>query len=256
MKNSFFSFIALSAFFYVNSHVDSSAQAADVGREEFSSMQWANASALEGVKFTLLGDVVADPWRPGGQTGAGRRDTLTWEAEFAPSTGGGILKEKIELKPGQSGAALLVGDFVEKESGAALTSSTPLPKGFSKTESGKMLRAAVLRFAVGKAKDTQYPVYLVNADPENTVKVAIPGGEYDLKYAVPETFKAPVGESVKIKVSAAGLDREMAFTLEPGTRGGILAFYRLVGSKSTSFVFVNLRSLESVEELIKAQAGG
>ena len=44
--------------------------------EEVSSMQWANASAAEGIKFTLLGDVVADPWRPGGQVGAGRRATL------------------------------------------------------------------------------------------------------------------------------------------------------------------------------------
>lgn len=220
---------------------------------EASSMQWANASAAEGIKFTLLGDVVADPWRPGGQVGAGRRETLQWAADFTPASGGATLKDSLELKSGQSGAALLVGDFVEKEDTA---SSSQLAPGHSKTESGKLLRAALLRFPVGRARESQYPVHLVNADPANRVKVTAGGTTYDLEYAVPKSFEAPVGEHVKIKVTAVGLEKEMGFTLEPTQRGGILAFYRTANSERTSFVFVNLRSLESIKEMVDAPSGG
>ncbi len=220
---------------------------------DVSSMQWANASGAEGIKFTLLGDVVANPWRPGGQVGAGRRETLRWMVEFQPGSGGAALKDALELKPGQSGAGVLVGDFVEKDD--ASSSSAALPPGYSKTDSGELLRAALLRFPVGKARESQYPVYLVNADPENQVKVAVGGANYDLEYAVPESFKAPAGEPVKIKVSAPGLEKEMGFTLEPNQRGGIIAFYRPAGGQRTSFVFVNLRSLESIREMVATQAG-
>lgn len=220
---------------------------------EVSSMQWANASAAEGIKFSLLGDVVADPWRPGGQVGAGRRETLQWVADFSPASGGGTLKETIDLKPGQSGAAVLVGDFLEKDD--AVSSSAALPPGHSKTDSGKSLRAELLRFPVGKARESQYPVYLVNADPGNRVKVTAGGANYDLEYAVPKSFKAPAGERVKIKVSAPGLEREMGFTLEPNQRGGIIAFYRPASGNRTSFVFVNLRSLESIREMVESESG-
>lgn len=214
----------------------------------FSSMQWANASSTEGIKFTLLGDVVADPWRPGGQVGAGRRETLQWDVEFAPASGRAVLKESLKLRPGQSGAAVLVGDFAEKV--AASSSSARLPPGYSKTGSGKLLRAALLRFPVGKARDSRYPVYLLNADPEILVKVSVAGAHYDLLYAVPRSFQAPAGQRVKIKVAAPGIDKEMSFTLEPSQRGGIIAFYRPVESQRTSLVFVNLRSLESIKEMV------
>ena len=220
--------------------------------EEVSSMQWANASAAEGIKFTLLGDVVADPWRPGGQVGAGRRATLQWAAEFTPGSGSGMLKEVLELKSGQSAAAVLVGDFVEKEE---VPSSARQAPGYSKADSGKLLRAALLRFPVGRLRESQYPVHLVNADPENRVKVTAGGTTYDLEYAVPKSFKAPAGEQVKIKVSAVGLEKEMGFTLEPNQRGGIIAFYRPAGGQRTSFAFVNLRSLESIREMVATQAG-
>lgn len=216
-------------------------------------MQWANASAAEGIKFTLLGDVVADPWRPGGQVGAGRRATLQWAAEFTPGSGSATLKETLELKSGQSAAAVLVGDFVEKEE--VPSAARPAP-GYSKADAGKLLRAALLRFPVGRARESQYPVHLVNADPENRVKVTAGGTTYDLEYAVPKSFKAPTGEQVKIKVSAVGLEKEMGFTLEPSQRGGILAFYRTDGAERTSFVFVNLRSMESIKEMVDPAAGG
>lgn len=216
---------------------------------EASSMQWANASTAEGIKFTLLGDVVADPWRPGGQVGAGRRATLQWAAEFTPASGGSTLKESLQLRPGQSGAALLVGDFVEKDEAAP---SARLAPGYSKTESGKLLRAALLRFPVGRAREPQYPVHLVNADPQNQVKVTVGNTTYHLEYAVPESFKAPAGERVEIQVTALGLEKEMGFTLVPTQRGGILAFYRTGDAERTSFVFVNLRSLESINEMVKA----
>ena len=228
------------------------APAQDDTQAEFSSLQWANASAAEGVKFSLLGDVVADPWRPGGQVGAGRRQTLRWEAEFTPVSGGGTLKDVLQLKSGQSGAAVLVGDFVEKEEPA---SSSQLAPGYSKTDSGKLLRAALLRFPVGRARESQYPVHLVNADPENRVKVTAGGATYDLEYAVPKSFKAPAGEHVKIRVSAVGLEKELGFTLEPSQRGGVLAFYRTGSSDRTSFVFVNLRSIESMSETASTSSG-
>jgi hypothetical protein len=224
-------------------------QAQEPAQPDVSSMQWANASAAEGIKFTLLGDVVADPWRPGGQVGAGRRETLQWMAEFASVSGDATLKESLDLKPGQSGAAVLVGDFVERDDTASSSSAALLP-GYSKTDSGKLLRAALLRFPVGKARESQYPVYLVNAAPENRVKVTAAGTTYDLEYAVPQSFKAPPGEHVKIKVSAPGLEKEMGFTLEPNQRGGILAFYRVGDSETTAFVFVNLRSMESIRESV------
>jgi hypothetical protein len=233
----------------VLSFVANEAQAQQEGPpSEVSSMQWANASAAEGIKFTLLGDVVANPWRSGGQVGAGRRETLQWNVEFQPGSGVAALKDSLDLKPGQSGAGVLVGDFVEKDDKAA--SSSQPPPGYSKTDSGKLLRAALLRFPVGKARESQYPVYLVNADPENLVKVTAAGTNYDLEYAVPKSFKAPAGERVKIKVSAPGLEKEMGFTLEPNQRGGIIAFYRSAGGQRTSFVFVNLRSLESIREMV------
>ncbi len=227
--------------------------AQDDSPAEVSSMQWANASSAEGVKFTLLGDVVANPWRSGGQVGAGWRETLQWNVEFQPGSGDATLKDSLELKPGQSGAGVLVGDFVEKENTAS-SSSLP-PPGYSKTDSGKLLRAALLRFPVGKARESQYPVYLVSADPENQIKVMAGGTNYDLEYAVPKTFKAPAGERVTIKVSAPGLEKEMGFTLEPNQRGGIIAFYRPDGGQRTSFVFVNLRSLESIREMVEAPSG-
>jgi hypothetical protein len=230
------------------------ANAQVLGEEDVSSMQWANASAAKGIKFTLLGDVVADPWRPGGQVGAGQRGTLRWAADFAPSSGGSILSKSFELKPGQSEAAVLVGDFVEKESDSP-ASSAQIPPGHSETESGRLLRAALLRFAVGKAREPQYPVYLVNADPENSVRVTAGGVVYDLDYAVPKNFKAPAGEHVKIKIAAVGLQKEVGFTLEPSNRGGIIAFYRPADADRTSFVFVNLRSIESVKEMVRSQSG-
>jgi hypothetical protein len=232
----------------------SEARAQDGPPAEVSSMQWANASAAEGIKFTLLGDVVANPWRAGGQVGAGRRETLQWATEFAPASGSAPLKVLLELKPGQSGAAVLVGDFAEKDD-AASSSSSALPPGYSKTDSGKLLRAALLRFPVGKLRESQYPVHLVNADPENRVKVTAAGTTYDLEYSVPKSFKAPAGEHVKVKVSALGLEKEMGFTLEPNQRGGILAFYRPVDGERTSFVFVNLRSIESIKEMVAPQSG-
>jgi hypothetical protein len=223
----------------------------DESQPAVSSMQWANASGAEGIKFILLGDVVADPWRSGGQVGAGRRETLHWAVDFTHASGGGSLKESLELEPGQSGAALLVGDFLEKDEAA---SSAQIEPGYSKTDSGKLLRAALLRFPVGREREPQYPVYLVNADPENSVKVTVRSNIYDLEYAVPKSFKAPTGEHVQIKVMAVGLEKEMGFTLEPNQRGGVLAFYRTGDSERTSFVFVNLRSIESIQEVVHAQA--
>lgn len=214
-------------------------------------MQWANASAVEGVKFTLLGDVVADPWRPGGQMGAGQRGTLQWRAEFVSLPGGAVLKESLELTSGESVAGLLVGDFVENKMPA---SSGQLAPGFSKIGPGKSLRAALLRFPVDRERKSQHPVYLVNADPEKRVKVVVDRTDYDLDYAIPQRLMAPVGERVTIKVSAVGLNKEMSFTLEPSQRGGILAFYRTGDVGETSFVFVNLRSIESIKEMVEAQA--
>lgn len=220
---------------------------------ESSSMQWANASSVSGVKFTLLGDVVADPWRPGGQTGAGSRDTLQWVAEFKPESGGSTLTESLELRSGQSGAAILVGDFVEIE--RAATSEEQLPLGHTKVQAGKLLRATVLKFPVGKTREPQYPVYLVNGDPENQVKVTVGGVDYRLDYAVPKSFKAPAGEHVKIKLSAVGLQKEIGFTIEPYDRGGVIGFYRTVDAERTAFVFVNLRSIESISERLKSTSG-
>lgn len=151
-----------------------------------SSMQWANASAVEGVKFTLLGDVVADPWRPGGQMGAGQRGTLQWRAEFVSLPGGAVLKESLELTSGESVAGLLVGDFVENKMPA---SSGQLAPGFSKIGPGKSLRAALLRFPVDRERKSQHPVYLVNADPEKRVKVVVDRTDYDLDYAAPRRFE-------------------------------------------------------------------
>jgi hypothetical protein len=218
---------------------------------EVSSMQWANASAVAGVKFTLLGDVVADPWRPGGRTGAGPRETLQWSADFAPVAGGGTITADLALNPGQSGAGLLVGDFLEKE---AAPSSEQLPPGHSVMESNKMLRAALLRFPVGKTRESQYPVYLVNADPENPIKVTANGVAYDLNYAVPQSFKATAGKHTKIKVEAVGLQKEMGFNLDPSDRGGILAFYRTLNTERTAYVFVNLRSIESIKERVQSDS--
>jgi hypothetical protein len=47
----------------------------------------------------------------------------------------------------------------------------------------------------------------------------------------------------------------MGFTLEPNQRGGILAFYRTGSSERTSFVFVNLRSMESMSEMVSTPSG-
>jgi hypothetical protein len=219
--------------------------------EDVSSMQWANAASVSGIKFTLLGDVVAEAWRPGGQVGAGQRETLQWSADFMPTSGGATLKESLELKPGQSGAAVLVGDFAEEDE---TSPAAKLPPGYSKGEGDKLLRVALLRFPVGKARETQYPVYLVNADPESRVKITAGGASYDLEYAVPQSFRAPVGQHVKIQVSATGLEKEMGFTLEPYNRGGIVAFYRPADAERTAFVFVNLRSMESIKEMVQAQS--
>jgi hypothetical protein len=220
-------------------------------QKDGSSIQWANASSITGIKFTLLGDVVADPWEPGGQVGAGLRETLKWTAEFDFSNDGLALKELVEMKTGQSGAALLVGDFAEMNDAPP---PAQLPPGYSKTTSDKLVRAALLRFPVEQGRESQYPVYLVNADPDNRVKVTAGSLVYDLAYAVPKSFKAPVRENVKIKVSALGLEREMSFSLEPYNRGAIIAFYRPTGAEMTTFVFVNLRSLESIKELIDTQS--
>jgi len=219
---------------------------------DLSSMQWANASASPDIKFTLLGDVVADPWRSGGQVGAGPRATLQWSAEFVAASAGGKFTDSLELKAGQSGAAVLVGDFSEQ---GDAPSSGQLPPGFSKSDGDKLLRAALLRFPVGKARETQYPVYLVNGDPNNRVRVTAGGAVYDLEYAIPKSFKAPTGQHTKVQISAPGLEREMGFTIEPYNRGGIIAFYRPSDTERTSFVFVNLRSMESIKELVQAQSG-
>jgi len=224
--------------------------AQEAEESEVSSLQWANASSVPDVKFTLLGDVVANPWRPGGQVGAGRRKTLQWSAEFSVASTGATLKDTLQLKPGQSGAAVLVGDFAEIADGSASAQARP---GYSKADSDKVLRAALLRFPAGKMREPQYPIHLLNADPENRVKVEIGGAFYDLVYAVPQSLKVRAGQDVKIKVSALGLEREMSFNLEPYNRGGIIAFYRPADSEVTTFVFVNLRSLESIREMVQAE---
>jgi hypothetical protein len=229
----------------------SSLHGQDADQQDVSSMQWANAASVSGIKFTLLGDLVADPWKPGGQVGAGRRETLHWSAEFTPTSGGDTLKESLELEPGQSGAAVLVGDFAEADE---TLPPAKLPPGYSKLDGDKLLRAALLRFPVGKDRETQYPVHLVNADPKSRVKVTAAGASYELQYAVPQSFKAPAGQHVKIQVSATGLEKEMGFTLEPYNRGCIIAFYRPADADRTSFVFVNLRSLESIAEIVQAQS--
>jgi hypothetical protein len=242
-----FTFLAAFLSFIVNE-----APAQEGPPVEVSSMQWANASAAPDVKFTLLGDVVADPWRPGGQVGAGPRGTLQWSAEFVTATDGGKLKDSLELKPGQSGAAVLVGDFAEQE---AAPTSAQLRPGFTKSDSDKLVRAALLRFPVGKVRESQYPVHLVNGDPDNRISVTAGGVVHELEYAVPKSFKAPAGQQTKIKVSAPGLEREMGFTLEPYNRGGIIAFYRPTDAERTAFVFVNLRSLESIKEMVASPPG-
>jgi hypothetical protein len=225
--------------------------AQEPAQPDVSSMQWANASVAEGIRFTLLGDVVADPWQPGGQVGAGPRGTLQWSAEFTMASDGSELKDSLELKPGQSGAAVLVGDFAEQ---GDAPSSGQLRPGFTKSDSDKVVRAALLRFPVGKARESQYPVHLVNGDPDNRISVSAGGNVYELEYAVPKSFKVPVGQRITIKVSAPGFEREMGFTLEQYNRGGIIAFYRLADADRTSFVFVNLRSLESITEIVQAQS--
>ncbi len=229
-----------------------SLHAQELEQPDVSSMQWANASAAPDVKFTLLGDVVADPWRPGGQVGAGPRGTLQWSAEFVMASDGSELKDSLELRPGQSGAAVLVGDFAEQ--GDAPTSGQLRP-GFTKSDGGKLVRAALLRFPVVKARESEYPVHLVNGDPDNRISVTAGGVVHELEYAVPKSFKAPAGQQTKIKVSAPGLEREMGFTLEPYNRGGILAFYRPTDAERTAFVFVNLRSLESIKEMVASPPG-
>jgi hypothetical protein len=228
-----------------------SLQAQEPEQPEVSSMQWANASAALDIKFTLLGDVVADPWRLGGQVWAGPRGTLQWSAEFMTISGGSELKDSLELRAGQSGAAVLVGDFAEQGDGPT---SGQLRPGFTEADGGKLVRAALLRFPVGKARESQYPVHLVNGIPDNLISVTASGVVHELEYAVPKSFKAAAGEQIKIKVSAPGLEREMSFTLEPYNRGGIIAFYRPADAERTAFVFVNLRSMDSITEMAQAQS--
>jgi hypothetical protein len=214
---------------------------------EFSRVQLANASPLA-VKLTLMGEVVADAWPAGGQLARGPKATLKWGATFEAGSPLAELKESIEIAPGQSGAALLVGDFAKVSADEA---SGPMP-GYTKLNDRTLLRASLLKFPIGKQSAKEYPVYLVNGDPESTVKVSVVGGRsFDLEYGKPADFKAPVGAATKLKVVAKGGGRETNVLPEPYERGIIIAFYRPKDSEEVQMTCMILYSIESPQERSK-----
>ncbi len=215
-------------------------------------MQWANASSAAGIKFTLLGDVVADPWQPGGRVGGGRRSVVAYQATFAPVPPLIPLQQTIKLNAGDSYAGVLVGDFAKIKLSPGQTNA---PNGLTKLDDESFLRAAVLTIPVAKQKPTEYPVYFLNADPANSIRIeVIRGPTFDLKYAEPATFKAPPESAHRFKVTAKGLTNELGFSLDPLYRGGIVAFYASPDGSGTKFVFVKLQSLESLREMVNQAA--
>lgn len=215
---------------------------------ELSSVQWANASAY-GLKFTLMDDIVADPWRAGGQVGGGPRQTLKWRAVFAPASPLPQLKEAFDLTAGQSFAAVVVGDYklIDNDEPGKL-----LP-GYTALDAKSILRAAVLRFPVKNSRG-DVPVILVNGDPENAVKISSGVGSSELKYSQPLELKTRAGQRMEIAVSAKGLQRQIGFTLQSPVRGAIIAFYRPKDDAQTQFVFVNLQTIESLAERAKLRS--
>jgi hypothetical protein len=207
-------------------------------------LQAANASPMA-VKFTLQGEAVGNPWPVGAELARGPKEVLKWDAVFEAGSPAAELKDSVELLAGGSGAALLVGDFAKLSADQA----TGKDYGYTKLADRSILRAALLKFPIGKKSAKAYPVYLVNGDPENVVKVSVVGGRsFELHYAKPEKFNAPVGDYVKLKLVAKGLDTETRLHLEPYQRGGIMAFYRPKDAAKTLRLFVNLYSIESRQE--------
>ena len=216
-----------------------------------SSVQWANASCAGGVKFTLLGDVVADPWQPGGRVGGGPRSATTYRASFAPTPPLAALQQTIQIKAGDSAAAVLVGDFRQVKLPAGQSGTPP---GHTRMDDGSFLRADVLTIPVAKQKPPEHPVYFLNGSPSNPVKVELAGGPtFDLKYGEPALFKAVPEDAHRFKVTAKGLAEEMGFSLDPLYRGAIIAFYT-TPEGGTKFVFVKLQSLESLREMVRQAA--
>ena len=240
------SFLLLAAF-------SAAALAQPSGGPAVSSVQWANASCSGGVKFTLLGDVVADPWQPGGRVGGGPRSTKSYRASFAPAPPLEHLQQTIEINAGDSAAGVVVGDFRKIKLPAGQNGTPP---GHTRMDDGSFLRAAVLTIPVAKQKPAEHPVYFLNGSPSNPVRVEVAGGpSFDLKYGEPAIFKAVPEKSHRIKVTAKGLEEEMGFTLDPLYRGAIIAFYT-TPEGGTKFVFVKLQSLESLREMVRQAALG
>jgi len=221
--------------------ISACAQSTDDTAANVSRVQWANASAF-GLKFTLQGEEVADPWRAGGQVSGAATATLDWRASFAPPPPLSQLNETFELKPGDNCVAVLIGDFAKID----LTSREKLPPGYTKLDDKTAIRAALVKFPIPKtATERDMPVYLVNGIPESTVKVSVDGAApLEVKYGVPLGFKTQPAQFRKIKATTSGLDSEFGFLFEDGECGLVIAFYRPKAAAQAEFVLIGLQSMK------------
>jgi hypothetical protein len=220
------------------------AQVSESNQVEISRVQWANASSFA-LKFTMLGSVVSDSWRAGGQVSGAATDGLNWSATFTPPLPLPELTEKFKLKSGENCAAVLIGDFTKVD----LTDPSELPSGHTRLDDKTAVRAALLRLPIPRNAQGELPVYVVNGDPENALRISEEGGAaLDVKYGKPTVFKTRPMSFKKIRVNATGIDEELGFSLEDNQSGVVVAFFRTQGEEQTQFVFVNLYSMAPIPE--------
>jgi len=217
---------------------------------ERSRVQWVNASCAAPVEFTLNRATLSRAWAPGQRNGLGEFPLVNWQAEFTPPQPQQPISVQLELRNGDSAAAVLIGDFAPVDE--RRFAGAKLPPGYSEGGDRRPVRAGLVKVPIPKSKGANYPVYLLNGIPGRKVRVEVePQQVFELEYGVLKSFTAPPGTRTLVKLE--GETEPVGFDVDNLSRGGLFAFYCPPGKESVEYTFVRLHSIESYLERTAAR---
>lgn len=213
---------------------------------------WANGSGLPGIHFHLNGKTISNNWFPGASGGAGSYETTKWRASFIPPEPTPGFSRILDVEPGSSSIAVLVGDFrrtTKEELESFYTSpNEKIPPGYTKISEKEFIRASLLHFPVQKDAAAIYPVYMLNAIPNSTITVNFQHGKnFKLTYGTPQVYMALASVEIHMGIQIANHKEIAGFKLNPWERGGLLVFFHKDGLQGLQKMFVNLHSIESLK---------